>query len=397
MNEKTRKRLAQGWSKILLMAMALMATSMTAYAQSVPPNPCEDCVTVSGTVRSCNGTPLPGVTVRIEGQDFGTLRIKVTNASGFYSSGLLPPDTYVVTPLATTGYFFSPQNIVNTGGAANFTRYRRDNRANFDGDCRTDASIYNFNHNTGVWNYLGSSNGLTVSFSFGLTGDILTPGDYNGDGKTDFAVFRPFTTTWYIATDTSNSFYGVPFGLSSDLPVARDYDGDGKTDIAVFRPSTGDWHFLNSGSNNSYSAVHWGQNGDRPVPGDYDGDNKTDVAVFRPSNSTWYILRSSDGGVFTLVLGASSDLPVQADYDGDGLTDIAILNQSTGVWIIRNSSDGSYRTESWGLSTDQPAPGDYDGDGKVDIAIQRPSTLTWWILYSAGGSNTIYFPFDGLA
>ena len=59
------------------------------------------------------------------------------------------------------------------------------------------------------------------------------------------------------------------------MPVPGDYDGDGTTDLAVFR-SDGVWYVKDQ----PRSAV-WGQAGDVPVPGDYDGDGTTDIAIYR--------------------------------------------------------------------------------------------------------------------
>jgi hypothetical protein len=102
------------------------------------------------------------------------------------------------------------------------------------------------------------------------------------------------------------------WGLSgSDTIAPGDYDGDAKSDFAVFRRTTGTWYILQS-SNGQVRSELFGTNGDDAVPGDYDGDGKNDVAVSRNAGGSlvWYILGSSNGAVHTLQWGLNSDYEV---------------------------------------------------------------------------------------
>jgi hypothetical protein len=212
------------------------------------------------------------------------------------------------------------------------------------------------------------------------------PGDYDGDGKTDPAIFRPSTGLWAIlksSTNYSSALY-VSWGLSTDVPAPADFDGDGKTDPAIFRPSTGLWAMLKSSTGYaSASYVTWGLSTDVPMQSDYDGDGKADPAVFRPSTGGWYALRSSTSYASYLGVswGLSTDVPVPGDYDGDGKTDPAVFRASAGGWYILHSHT-NYTTSTgviWGGAADVPVPGDFDGDGTTDVAVFAPSTGGWLI------------------
>ena len=230
-------------------------------------------------------------------------------------------------------------------------------------------------------------------------------------------MWRPSNGTFY-SVDRSGKAMIKQWGASTDIPVIGDYDGDGKTDFAVLRPSNGTWYVLQSSNGKqcrggigarretsrcpatttamarptspsgdrptapgtSFKAATarqiqraWGAPTDIPVPGDYDGDGKTDLAVWRPSNGTWYIIQSSNGSGISRRWGATTDNPVPGDYDGDGKTDFAVWRPSTGTWYIIQSSTGKEVTPGSGKTGDVPVSRDYDGDGKADFAVWRPS------------------------
>jgi subtilisin-like proprotein convertase family protein len=247
-------------------------------------------------------------------------------------------------------------------------------RADFDGDGRTDLSV--FRPANGNW-FLNRSRDGFSAVNFGLANDKLVPGDYDGDGRTDVAVYRD--GAWFIIKSSDNSFYAVGFGFASDIVVPGDYDGDGKTDAAVFRPSNNTWFVLNS-SGSGVTTAGFGSSGDVPVTGDFDGDGRTDFTVFRRGQ---WITQLSSGAVTFTTWGLPSDKLVPGDYDGDKKTDVAVYRPETGAWYVYKSTDQSLYAIGFGAMGDVAVPGDYDGDGRDDVAVFRSGM--WYTMGTTSG------------
>ena len=254
-------------------------------------------------------------------------------------------------------------------------------RADFDGDGRTDLSV--FRPSEGNWYLNRSTSGFGV-LKWGVTGDTLTPGDFDGDGKADTAIFRPDANSanpdFFILNSNGFTVSGVSWGSAGDIPVAADYDNDGKSDVAVYRPADNTFYILNSGGGTTVRK--YGTAGDLPVVGDFVGDARADLTIFRPSTNQWWTANGSADVV--RVFGTTGDLLVPADYDGDNKDDIAVFRPSTGQWIYQPSVGGAAVFVNWGTAGDVPVPGDYDGDGRDDPAVYRNGT--WWLLRSTSGA-----------
>ncbi len=265
----------------------------------------------------------------------------------------------------------------------------------FDGDGKADLSL--FKRSTSTTSYLGTAIG-SRSVAFGPANAVYpAPGDYQGDGKADITLFQPSNVKYGIMPSDGSPAYFDNYSTPSftptanDIPIAADYDGDGKTDVAYFRPSTATWSYRSS-SSGIYTTLNFGAgNSDQPIPADFDGDGKADLALYRPSTSTFIIQFSSGGSRVQQFGAANSDIPVTGDFDGDGRFDIAIFRPSTSGFVyISSINNGQVSVPLAGAigTLDQPVTLDYDGDGKTDFALYRPSTSTFSVLYSSSNPAT---------
>ncbi len=222
----------------------------------------------------------------------------------------------------------------------------------YNGDGTSDYAV--FRGSSGLWAVRG-----VTDFYYGGDGDIPVSGDYNGDGTTEAGIYRPSSGLWSIRGVTR-----AYFGSADDIPVPGDYTGSKRCNIGIFNSSSGLWAIRN------VTRTYFGSAGDLPVPGYYDKDKPGVklIATFRPSNALW-----ASPGFTRTYFGQAGDLPVPGQYDQDDDNwEIGIFRPSTGLWSVLGE-----RRFYFGSSEDWPVPADYEGDHWTDFAVFRGSSGLW--------------------
>ncbi|MCX7020669.1 MAG: hypothetical protein NTW26_00075 [bacterium] len=255
-----------------------------------------------------------------------------------FSSPSRPPAVASPSPTPTCGPTVPPEQTVVVSG-------------DYNGDGVSDIAV--FRPASGQWRIKGITQGY-----FGTLGDNAAPGDFNGDGRAEFAIFRPATGLWAV-----NAFTRFYFGRAGDIPVPGDYNGDGFADYGIYRAAASLWRVR------GLTLIYLGTSGDWPAPGDYTGEETSGVALYRPATGLWLIR-----GLTRTYFGRVNDWPVGGDYTGDGTWEIGVWRPCTGLWALK-----ALTRVFFGACFDWPRPADYDGNGFDDIGIFRGSAGLWSI------------------
>src|SRR5262249_6075231 len=134
-----------------------------------------------------------------------------------------------------------------------------------------------------------------TSFTFGLAGDRVVTGDWNGDGRTDVGVVRALPNGAALFTLDSNGNFqsdasdkSFIFGAAGDKFLVGDWTGDGRAKVGVVRPdpATGLAVFsLDNDGNGSFgpgdSVFRFGLASDTFVIGDWAGSGQSGIGVVR--------------------------------------------------------------------------------------------------------------------
>lgn len=228
--------------------------------------------------------------------------------------------------------------------------------------------------------------------------EILGPqranADFDGDGATDFSLYRRNQGTegnqfarwflrWGLDLDQNNPLGGfdakfIYGGADTDFPITGDWNGDGLTDVGVYRHATSTWYLLDNrtdGGPVSNKVVYnfGGGPSDIPLVGDWNGDGKDGIAIFRAETGEWYLNDALDNNPTVVVFGGFEDSPLVGDFNGDGISDLALFRFTTGQWFIDTDRNGTSEESFFygGAIDDFPTVGDYDGDGDDDPGLWR--------------------------
>lgn len=265
--------------------------------------------------------------------------------------------------------------------------------ADFNGDGITDVAM------AGAWTgivvLLGNNDGTFKSppFAYGdvYVGDVafvnLVAGDYNLDGKVDLAAVgmagtgEPFSILTNNGDGTFSSGEDLTAGTVPTAVVTGDFNGDGKLDFAVTNGDNGGSLRVYLGNGNgTFQAPQTYITGPYPegiVAADFNHDGALDLAMTNNNNTVSIFIGVGDGTFVpgaTYTTGSGPATIAVGDLNNDGKLDFVIGDTGdSNITLLLGNGDGTFQPATYwnvgGTGNSAVAISDFNRDGNVDIAI----------------------------
>jgi len=233
--------------------------------------------------------------------------------------------------------------------------------------------------------------------------------DFDGDGHLDLV-----TNTYAVLFGNGDGTFRAPVNYTAAKNaysvVTGDFNGDGKSDFATSGlDGVGIW--LNKGDGTFRPVM---VDAIDPIPrnlavGDFNGDGIADIAVAsRQANNSFVgvtILMGVGDGTFQPPVSYlpghhETDLAI-ADFNGDGYADIVAVSSDdllTPISILLGNGDGTFQTSTAsyaGIFPSFVAIGDFNKDGKPDFLILETTVNylnNYLRVYLGNGDGTFHQP-----
>ena len=195
---------------------------------------------------------------------------------------------------------------------------------------------------TASYRFLGDGTSYQV-------GEVLTAGDFDGDGRSDIVIGAP-------RHDESGLYdLGALYLIAAaDLAVIDAADGSADQTITLRHAVSGpnSWQLL--------GEEQWDEAGGSVAAADLDGDGRDDLIVGADSHSP---TGRADAGAVYLVASADLAAADAADGAADGIVGLGRVTAQSNSWQLV----GQDNYDNAGTSV--AALGDLDGDGRPEVAV----------------------------
>jgi hypothetical protein len=298
------------------------------------------------------GKPGTGIVSVTDAHPAGTYTVTVT---GFEIGGGTSTATFTLT--VTTPVTCNPVTFATTTNIGNLSS-RSVAIGDFNGDGRQDFALSFDPTFVSVWLGDGTGGfGPPSFFGAGFGPESLTVGDFNGDGKQDLATCNANAASQNVSVLLGDG--AGAFSVATNFPVGSqprsvgigDFNGDGRQDLAVANENSNNVSvLLGDGAGSFGPAVNFSAG---PFPfrlavGDFNGDNKQDLAVTirAPVNQVSIFLGDGTGafGVATNFVVGDDPLSIAvANFNGDTQQDLVTANgNSDNVSVLLGNGAGSF-------------------------------------------------------